>query len=85
LTALHGLIAELAANRFLSDALGRIRDQIAVSSVTNLVDPAWLAEVREQHAGIAHAIRAGDAVQAAAVLRMHVLDAAAVHRRQHEA
>ena len=49
MTALHGLIAELAANRFLSDALGRIRDQIAVSSVTNLVDPAWLAEVREQH------------------------------------
>ena len=82
--ALHGLIAELAGNRFLSDALGRIRDQIAISSVANLVDRRWLDAVREQHAAIARAIRAGDAVQAGAILRMHVLDAAAVHRRQHE-
>ncbi len=77
--ALHQLIADLAANPFARDALRRVWDIIALSSITNLQDHAWARKVIGRHRELIRAIRAGDARKAAASARAHVLEAAAIY------
>jgi DNA-binding GntR family transcriptional regulator len=76
---LHQYIAELAGNPFAGDALRRVWDIIALSSITNLQDHVWARQVVGQHRMLIQAIRSGDPRRAAAVARRHVLRAAAIY------
>lgn len=77
----HRQIVDAADNAMLADMLGRAWDRIAVSAVSNLMDPDWAAQVADQHEAIVSAIAAGDPDAAAAAMNHHI-DAAA---RRHPA
>lgn len=77
----HGYISELAGNRNAIRALDRVWAQISLASATNFREPAWRAEVGDQHREIVQAIEAGDAHAAADASRHHVREAAAVYSR----
>lgn len=79
---LHQYIAELAGNRPAREALGRIWDNVAVSSVTNLHDEEWVRRVGAQHQQLVDAITQGDPAGAADIARRHVGDAMATYARR---
>jgi DNA-binding GntR family transcriptional regulator len=76
---LHMEIARAADNRFLLDTLTRIWDRIAVATIANLDDDAWLREVPHQHQAVIDAISAGDAEAARSAMDQHIRDAAVRH------
>ncbi|WP_344513206.1 GntR family transcriptional regulator [Dactylosporangium maewongense] len=69
---LHRAIGATAGNAFLEDALHRVWDRIAVSTVSNLSDPVWAASITEQHRAIVSAIRAGDSGAARQAAVAHI-------------
>jgi DNA-binding GntR family transcriptional regulator len=76
---LHRRIAELAGNEFLTDALGRIWDLIAVSGPPIFSDERWGREVHRHHAEFIEAIENGDPDIAERAARDHVINAAHVY------
>lgn len=78
---LHRYIAELCDNSFAVDALSRVWDIIAISSVKNISDDEWRASIDEHHRGIVDAIEAGDPEAAGRAARQHVEAAAEIFRR----
>lgn len=76
---LHRRIAELAGNEFLTDALGRIWDLIAVSGPPIFSDARWGKEVHRHHAEFIEAIENGDPEGAERAARDHVINAAHVY------
>lgn len=69
---LHRAIGAAAGNQFLEEALRRVWDRIAVSTVANLSDPHWPGLISEQHRMIVSAIRAGDPVTAQQAAAAHI-------------
>ena len=68
----HKAVAEMGDNSFVVEALDRLWDRIAVSSLSNLTDRRWSDEVHKHHRGIIAAITAGDPAAAAIVMRGHI-------------
>lgn len=68
----HKAIAEMGDNNFVIEALDRLWDRIAVSSLSNLTDHTWNEEVRRHHHGIIAALDAGDPTAAANTMRVHI-------------
>jgi len=68
----HKAVAEMGDNNVVIEALDRLWDRIAVSSLSNLTDRHWSDEVHEHHHGIIAAITAGDPVAAAGTMREHI-------------
>lgn len=77
---LHRHVAELAGNEFLSEALGKIWDLIAVSGPTIFADERWGKEVHRHHSYIIDAIEHGRPEQAEQSAREHVINAAHVYQ-----
>jgi DNA-binding GntR family transcriptional regulator len=75
----HRWIAGLAGNAFVEDALRRLWDRIAVSSLSNLTDRRWSSEVADHHDEIVAAIAGGEPERAASVMRAHIRRAAEVY------
>jgi DNA-binding GntR family transcriptional regulator len=76
---LHRAIALLAGNHFVTEALDRVWDRIAIASFHNLLDGEWARTVMSQHRRIVEAIEAGSADMASALIREHVLTASGVY------
>ncbi|WP_433241083.1 GntR family transcriptional regulator [Streptosporangium sp. CA-135522] len=80
----HQWICTLAANPFATEALTKLWDRIAVSSLSNLtVDSQWGHEVHGHHRDLVTAITEGDPERAAAVARHHIRRAAVVYSGSH--
>ncbi|HEX2316151.1 MAG TPA: GntR family transcriptional regulator [Thermomonospora sp.] len=77
---LHRAIGTAAGNPFLEDALHRVWDRIAVTTVANLDDPEWACAITDQHRAIVAAIRAGDAGTARRAAKDHIEAAARAYR-----
>ncbi|MFD0887041.1 FCD domain-containing protein [Streptosporangium algeriense] len=70
----------LAANPFATEALTRLWDRIAISSLSNLTSDAdWSGEVHRHHRDIVAAITEGAPEQAARAARDHIARAAEVY------
>ncbi|MEU8310535.1 FCD domain-containing protein [Actinomadura sp. NPDC048955] len=78
--ALHRAIAAAAVNPFLEDALNRVWDRIAVTTVANLDDPHWACAITDQHRAIIAGIRAGDPKAAREAAKFHIEAAARAYR-----
>jgi DNA-binding GntR family transcriptional regulator len=76
---LHQWIAELGGNPLVIEALGRIWDRMAISSLSNFAQPGWFAEVAGHHQAIVAAVVAGHPAEAARVAMHHVARAATVY------
>ncbi|GAA2444282.1 GntR family transcriptional regulator [Actinomadura vinacea] len=83
--ALHRAIGAAAGNPFLEDALHRVWDRIAVTTVANLDDPHWACTITDQHRAIVAGIRAGDAEVARRAAKLHIEAAARAYRPHSEA
>ncbi|MFD0664546.1 GntR family transcriptional regulator [Thermocatellispora tengchongensis] len=70
--ALHRAIGAAAGNPFLEDALHRVWDRIAVTTVANLDDPHWAATIGDQHRAIVAEIRAGNPQAARQAAKSHI-------------
>ncbi|MFF5213234.1 GntR family transcriptional regulator [Streptosporangium sp. NPDC000396] len=70
--ALHRAIGAAAGNPFLEDALHRVWDRIAVTTVANLDDPHWAGAITDQHRAIVAGIRAGDPETARRAAKAHI-------------
>ncbi|MEV8630036.1 GntR family transcriptional regulator [Streptosporangium sp. NPDC051023] len=76
----HQWICTLAANPFATEALTRLWDRIAISSLSNLTaDAEWSHEVHRHHRDIVAAVTDGDPALAAEVARHHIRRAAVVY------
>lgn len=75
----HKAVAELGDNGFVIEALDRLWDRIAVSSLSNLTDRHWSEQVSRHHQGIIDAIEAGNPAAAADTMRVHIERAVAVY------
>ncbi|RBQ21492.1 GntR family transcriptional regulator [Spongiactinospora rosea] len=78
--ALHRAIGAAAGNPFLEDALHRVWDRIAVTTVANLDDPHWADAITEQHRAIIAGIRAGDPQAAGEAALAHIQAAGRAYR-----
>ncbi|MER6947618.1 GntR family transcriptional regulator [Nonomuraea sp. NPDC000554] len=78
--ALHRAIGAAAGNAFLEDALHRVWDRIAVTTVANLDDPHWAGAITEQHRAIVAGIRAGDPETARRAAKTHIEAAGRAYR-----
>lgn len=78
--ALHRAIGAAAGNPFLEDALHRVWDRIAVTTVANLDDPHWAGAITEQHRAIVAGIRAGDPEVARKAAKTHIEAAGRAYR-----
>ncbi|GCD96825.1 GntR family transcriptional regulator [Embleya hyalina] len=78
---LHRAIATLSGNPLLEEALGRLWDRIAVSSLSNLHDAQWAREALVQHGQLLDAIAAGTPDAADEIAGRHVMCAARVYER----
>ncbi|MBB6347415.1 DNA-binding GntR family transcriptional regulator [Nonomuraea muscovyensis] len=78
--ALHRAIGAAAGNPFLEEALHRVWDRIAVTTVANLDDPHWAGAITEQHRAIVSAIRAGDPAAARRTAKAHIEAAWSAYR-----
>jgi DNA-binding GntR family transcriptional regulator len=76
---LHQWIAELGGNPLVVEALGRIWDRMAISSLSNFAQPGWFAEVTDHHRAIVAAVVAGQPAEAARIAAHHVARAATVY------
>ncbi len=81
--AFHRGIGRAAANPFLSDALHRVWDRIAVATVSNLSDRDWATAVVAEHETIYRAIVDGDVDAARQAAEQHISAAALVYRAAH--
>lgn len=79
--AFHRLIYTAAHNRFLMKSLDALHDAIALLGPTTLAAPGRPEEAQREHARIADAIAAHDAVQAEAEARAHVRTALTIRER----
>ncbi|GAA4155428.1 GntR family transcriptional regulator [Leifsonia shinshuensis] len=81
--ALHRAIGRSAGNPMLLDALGRVWDRIAVSTVSNLSDSAWMQVVEQQHDEVISAIEDGRPEVARAAAEQHIDAALEQYLRTH--
>jgi DNA-binding FadR family transcriptional regulator len=81
--AFHRAFGLAPGNPFLEDALHRVWDRIAVSTVSNLTDRDWAKTVLGQHQAICTAIVDGDADGARRAAEEHIRAAARVYRGAH--
>lgn len=77
---LHRAIGAAADNPFLEDALHRVWDRIAVTTVANLSDPDWATAITDQHRAIVAGIRAGDPKTARRAAKTHIEAAGRAYR-----
>jgi len=76
----HGLLAVLADNRYLSQAIEDLSETLTLLGPTTLADEARFAEAHGEHAAIVAAIAAGDAAIAEARIRSHIQRAWKIRR-----
>lgn len=81
--AFHRAFGQAPGNAFLTDALHRVWDRIAVSTVSNLSDAAWAQAVLTQHQEICRAIVAGDEDAARRAAEEHIRSAMRVYSAAH--
>ncbi|MBE1463451.1 GntR family transcriptional regulator [Kibdelosporangium phytohabitans] len=81
--AFHRAFGGIPGNPFLEDALHRVWDRIAVSTVSNLADGDWAKTVLRQHQDICRAIVAGDADAARVAAEGHIHAAMRIYRAAH--
>jgi DNA-binding GntR family transcriptional regulator len=81
--AFHRAFGLAPVNPFLEDALHRVWDRIAVSTVSNLADAEWARTVLGQHRAICAAIVDGDADAARRAAEEHIRSAAEIYRAAH--
>jgi DNA-binding GntR family transcriptional regulator len=81
--AFHRAFGRIPGNPFLEDALHRVWDRIAVSTVSNLSDRAWARTVISQHQEICQAIIAGDENAARQAAEEHIRAAMRIYRAAH--
>jgi DNA-binding GntR family transcriptional regulator len=81
--AFHRAFGLAPGNPFLEDALHRVWDRIAVSTVSNLTDGEWARTVLGQHQAICTAIVDGDADGARGAAEEHIRAAAQIYRAAH--
>ncbi len=81
--AFHRAFVDIPKNPFLEDALHRVWDRIAVSTVSNLSDGDWAKTVLSQHQDICRAIVAGDEKAARDAAEDHVRAAMRIYRAAH--
>ncbi|WP_169748050.1 GntR family transcriptional regulator [Pseudonocardia acaciae] len=79
----HRAIGRVAGNPFLEDALHRVWDRIAVSTVSNLSDTDWAKTVIAQHGEIYRAILDGDEPAARLAAEEHINAAARIYGAAH--
>jgi DNA-binding GntR family transcriptional regulator len=79
----HRAIGHVPGNPFLEDALHRVWDRIAVSTVSNLSDGAWARTVILQHRDICRAIVDGDEQAARRAAEEHIRSALEIYRAAH--
>jgi DNA-binding GntR family transcriptional regulator len=79
----HRAFGHTPRNPFLEDALHRVWDRIAVSTVSNLSDPDWARIVLVQHQEICRAIVDGDEDAARRAAEDHVRSALQIYRAAH--
>ncbi|WP_181770570.1 GntR family transcriptional regulator [Amycolatopsis pittospori] len=79
----HRAFGDISRNPFLGDALHRVWDRIAVSTVSNLSDGHWAKTVLSQHQDICKAIVAGDEDAARTAAEEHVRAAMRTYRAAH--
>jgi DNA-binding GntR family transcriptional regulator len=73
---LHRAIGAAAGNPFLENALHRVWDRVAATTVANLDDPHWAGAITGQHRAIVAGIRAGDPSTARRAAQTHIEAAA---------
>jgi DNA-binding GntR family transcriptional regulator len=78
---LHRYIAGLSGNRYAIEALSRVWDIIAISSVANIAEEGWRQAIDQHHSAIVAAIERGDPSAAGLAAREHVEMAAEIHRK----
>ncbi|WP_176738046.1 GntR family transcriptional regulator [Micromonospora inyonensis] len=81
--AFHRAFGHSPSNPFLEDALHRVWDRIAVSTVSNLQDRAWAKTVITQHQEICQAIVNGDENAARRAAEEHIHAALQTYRAVH--
>ncbi|MCU1666213.1 MAG: DNA-binding transcriptional regulator, GntR family [Pseudonocardia sp.] len=81
--AFHRAFGRAPGNPFIEDALHRVWDRIAVSTVSNLSDAAWSKTVIIQHREICQAIVNGDEDAARRAAEEHVKAAMQTYRAAH--
>nr|CEL15582.1 Transcriptional regulator, GntR family [Kibdelosporangium sp. MJ126-NF4]CTQ98246.1 Transcriptional regulator, GntR family [Kibdelosporangium sp. MJ126-NF4] len=81
--AFHRAFGGIPANPFLSDALHRVWDRIAVATVSNLSDADWANTVLSQHQDICRAIVDGDESAARDAAEEHIRAAMRIYRAAH--
>lgn len=77
--AFHRAFGQAPGNTFLTDALHRVWDRIAISTVSNLSDGEWARTVLTQHQEICRAMIAGDEDAARRAAEEHILSALRVY------
>jgi DNA-binding GntR family transcriptional regulator len=80
----HRCFGQAPDNAFLTDALNRVWDRIAVSTVSNLSDGEWARTVLDQHREICRAVAAGDEEGARRAAEEHILSAMRVYTAAHK-
>ena len=80
--ALHKAIGVAAGNRFVEEALQRLWDRIAISTVIRPPQALWGKRRIEQHTAIIAAIKAGDSQAAGDAARRHILDGLSAVRQK---
>lgn len=81
--AFHRAFGRAPGNPFLEDALHRVWDRIAVSTVSNLSDDVWAKAVIAQHQEICQAIVSGDENAARRAAEGHIRAAMRIYRATH--
>lgn len=81
--AFHRAFGHAPGNPFLEDALHRVWDRIAVSTVSNLSDDKWAKSVLTQHDKICRAVVAGDEDAARQAAEEHIRSAMRVYSAAH--
>lgn len=81
--AFHRTFCGAAGNPFLEEALHRVWDRIATSTVSNLADRDWADTVIAQHQEIHRTIADGDVDAARQAAEQHINSAAQVYRSAH--
>jgi DNA-binding GntR family transcriptional regulator len=81
--AFHRTFGRAPGNPFLEEALHRVWDRIAVSTVSNLSDDAWAKIAIAQHQEICQAIADGDEAAARRAAENHIRTAMHVYQTAH--
>jgi DNA-binding GntR family transcriptional regulator len=81
--AFHRSFGRAPGNAFLEEALHRVWDRIAVSTVSNMSDDAWAKIAIAQHKEICRAIADGDEGAARRAAENHIHAAMQIYRSSH--